>query len=293
MAKRNKVGYGLCYQGSKNRTAEKLLAQLPANEYFVDIFGGGGAMAHCACLSGKYDNVIYNEIDKRVFDLFMGAISGRWKDRMEWISRERFIEEKDSDLWVAHCYSFACNLRGYAYSNEYENLYEAVYYLALYNDNTKFKALGIDVADYNAYAKRCDVIARTIFQRDTSVQKARLPHSFSRASRINAMCGLNIQCYNRDYTMVEIPKNSTVYCDIPYLGTKQYGVSFSHKDFYQWALNKEYPVYISSYHISDNNFTCIWEQPVRCTLASGRRASDRMERLFVQNKFAVSGNLFS
>lgn len=55
------MNYGVPYKGSKNKIAKKLIDVLPSAEYFVDLFGGGGAMTHCAALSGKYKKIIYNE----------------------------------------------------------------------------------------------------------------------------------------------------------------------------------------------------------------------------------------
>ena len=46
--------YGMPYKGSKNAIAEKIINALPEAENFYDLFGGGGAIAHCAALSGKY-----------------------------------------------------------------------------------------------------------------------------------------------------------------------------------------------------------------------------------------------
>lgn len=51
------MNYGFPYKGSKNKIAGQLLAQLPSGKRFVDLFGGGGAMSHCAILSGKYESL--------------------------------------------------------------------------------------------------------------------------------------------------------------------------------------------------------------------------------------------
>jgi site-specific DNA-adenine methylase len=40
--------YGLPYMGSKNFIAEEIINILPTAKYFVDLFGGGGALSHCA-----------------------------------------------------------------------------------------------------------------------------------------------------------------------------------------------------------------------------------------------------
>ena len=52
--------YGIPYQGSKTKIAPNIIALLPKGKRFVDLFGGGFAMSHCARLSNKYDTVVYN-----------------------------------------------------------------------------------------------------------------------------------------------------------------------------------------------------------------------------------------
>ena len=46
--------YGLPYKGSKNQIAEYIVGTLPKGRRLVDLFGGGGAISHCAALSRKY-----------------------------------------------------------------------------------------------------------------------------------------------------------------------------------------------------------------------------------------------
>lgn len=54
--------YGFPYKGSKSKIADELIAVMPSGNRFIDLFGGGGAVSHCACLSGKYNSVLYREI---------------------------------------------------------------------------------------------------------------------------------------------------------------------------------------------------------------------------------------
>ena len=60
------MSYGMPYMGSKSQIAEALIEVLPHGKRFVDLFGGGGAMSHCAALSGKYESVLYNELNSVV-----------------------------------------------------------------------------------------------------------------------------------------------------------------------------------------------------------------------------------
>lgn len=61
-----------------------------------------------------------------------------------------------------------------------------------------------------------------------------------------------------DYRDVEILPSSVVYCDIPYQGTGCYGNNFNHKDFFDWAASRPFPVYISEYNIDDHRFKLVY-----------------------------------
>lgn len=47
--------YGAAYQGSKSKIADEIISKLPNKKYFIDAFSGGGALAHCALESGKFE----------------------------------------------------------------------------------------------------------------------------------------------------------------------------------------------------------------------------------------------
>jgi hypothetical protein len=79
--------------------------------------------------------------------------------------------------------------------------------------------------------------------------------------------------------------NSTVYCDIPYFGTTGYGMEFDHKDFYEWALSRDFPVFVSEYWMPDD-FVCIAMKEKRVTYASDRNDILKVEKIFVQKRYA-------
>ena len=74
------------YKGSKNKIAQWIVDQLPKAKHFYDLFGGGGAMSHCAILSGKYEVVHYNELNPVVFKAFGMAVNGEFKNEKRWRS---------------------------------------------------------------------------------------------------------------------------------------------------------------------------------------------------------------
>lgn len=85
------MNYGLPYMGSKNRIAKWIIDNLPPAEHFYDLFGGGGAISHCALLSGKYKYVHYNELNPLIVKAFTMAVNGEFKNENRWISREDFL----------------------------------------------------------------------------------------------------------------------------------------------------------------------------------------------------------
>jgi site-specific DNA-adenine methylase len=84
-----------------------------------------------------------------------------------------------------------------------------------------------------------------------------------------------------DYRAVEILPNSVVYCDIPYQGTAEYGNAFSHKEFFDWAASRDFPVFISEYEIKDPRFELVYTVSKRCILTTeGESNKVRQEKLY-------------
>jgi DNA adenine methylase len=75
-----------------------------------------------------------------------------------------------------------------------------------------------------------------------------------------------IEFKNYDYKDLKIPKNSIIYCDIPYKDTKQYTTSkgFDHELFWVWCrkmTHEGHEVFISEYQ-APNDFISIWEKDI-------------------------------
>ena len=135
--------YGITYQGSKNAIAEKIIEVLPSGRRFVDLFGGGGAISHCAVLSGKWQKVLYNEYNPLLVDLIKDAIAGKYKDEKRWISREDFFRLKEKDGYIKYCWSFSCAGNNYLYSKEIEPWKRALHYARVLGDTSLFAEFGI------------------------------------------------------------------------------------------------------------------------------------------------------
>ena len=135
--------YGIIYQGSKNAIAEKIIEFLPSGRRFVDLFGGGAAISHCAVLSGKWQKVIYNEYNHLLVDLIKKAINGDYTNEKRWISREDFLKLKEKEGYIKYCWSFSCAGNNYLYSKEVEPWKKALHYARVLGDTSLFAEFGI------------------------------------------------------------------------------------------------------------------------------------------------------
>lgn len=129
-----KRNYGIPYMGSKNRIAKKIIDFLPSGETLVDLFGGGGAITDCANESNKWEHIIYNELNELPYKCFLKALSGEYENEDRWISRQDFINLKDTDEYVACCFSFGNNFRNYMYNEKIEPYKRAYHYAIVLDD---------------------------------------------------------------------------------------------------------------------------------------------------------------
>ena len=266
--------YGMPYKGSKNIIAEKIISLLPEADYFVDLFGGGGAMSHCAVLSGKYRKVIYNELKTLVYNGFVMAINGEFENEKRWISREEFFRLKDTDPYVAMCFSFGNNLRSYAYSPENEHLKKHLHNVFFAeNPAQAYQNWKNLLNDYRTidYGKKFKLLH--------NLDCLKRLQSLERLDRIKNISDLNIECHNLSYEQVKIPENSVIYCDIPYRNTEKYISEFDHEKFYSWAKSQPFTVYISEYSMPDG-FQEIANITKRCSLGTDNNKKT-VEKIFI------------
>jgi len=107
--------------------------------------------------------------------------------------------------------------------------------------------------------------------------------SNSIVKKIDKLRGKNITLFNLDYSDVEIPENSVVYCDIPYRNSTRYSPkeagSFDHDLFYEWVKNmsrqKSCQIFVSEYSSNiPKGFETVWE----CQSKKDIRDKDGIQR---------------
>lgn len=88
---------------------------------------------------------------------------------------------------------------------------------------------------------------------------------------------------DKTYQMVPIIKDSVLYCDIPYEGTKEYVSNheeFCYDDFYEWCNKQKEPLFISSYRMPEDLFIDIMAIKHTTSLSS-ISTSRTLEKLFI------------
>ena len=141
-----KTNYGTPYKGSKSRIVDKIAEAIPyvGVDNFYDIFAGGCAVTHKMMLAKRYKHFYANDLNGQGLRLFRDAIAGRYHDEKRWISREDFFRLKDTDPYVAFCWSFGNNQHDYMYAKEVEPWKKALHYARALGDLSLLRGMGID-----------------------------------------------------------------------------------------------------------------------------------------------------
>lgn len=246
--------YGMPYQGSKNAIAEDIIDFLPSGKRLVDLFGGGGAITHCASLSNKWESVLYNEINPLIYKGFKMALGGDFNNETRWISHEDFFRLRDTDPYVALCFSFGNTCRSYKYSKNIETYMKCIHYALMLNDWSLLNASGLTKSNFyeelkynkKKYSEYYNVPVGYLLRK---------PHleCLERLKVLNCLKSRNIELTNNTYLNYTYEEGDVVYCDIPYekTDTRCYGdfKVFDSEEFYEWCRTREYQVFFSSYRL--------------------------------------------
>lgn len=237
------------YQGNKSRIADIIIKVLPAGKRLVDLFGGGGAVTHCAMLSNKFESFLYNDINEMITGLFIDAVYGKFHDERRVITRADFEELKNTDAYVKYIWSFGNNGTGYLWGKNIEDIkVEACH--SLMDEELRDRRLA-----YMHYVKR--------LKKDFSdyrlepVERLQSLEYLQGLQQLEALQRLEV--LNISYEDYEYIPGDVVYCDIPYEQQgkgkcNDYSCNFDSLKFYEWVKSKDYQIFFSSYEISDDSF---------------------------------------
>lgn len=229
-------------------------------------------MSHAALLSGKYTTVLYNEYNPLLVDLLRRCLRGEFEDlhTIPFVSRAQFKAQKESDGFIKYVWSFGNAGRDYFTKAESEPEMKRLYNYWLHGGGVR------------QTAER----KKKLFAEDKALMKRMV--AIERMQGLAKLQGLPIEVRQGSYTEYRHKPGDVVYCDPPYEGTTGYGKKrkggFDHQAFYEWVYTRGYPVYFSSYEISDKRFKVLYELPR--TGSMGTNNNNRViERLYI-NKAA-------
>lgn len=279
--------YGIPYMGSKSKIARSLAMNFPSADHFYDLFGGGFSMTHYMVLncSQKYKHFHYNEIEHSTVQLVRDAIAGKYSYnnfKPPWVSRDDFINNI-KDPYIKICWSFGNDQKTYMFGPSIQPYKKSMHMAVVFDE---FDDLAYKVFRFKNWPKKVNTVYKKriyLGQLIEHYRKTKLPtclHKFipikqlqqlqqlkqlqqlerlqqlQQLERLERLQQLNFS--SLDYREVDIHPNSVVYCDIPYLGTKGYLRKFNHKEFYDWAMSRDFPVYVSEYSIPDKRFKLVY-----------------------------------
>lgn len=290
------MAFGIGYPGSKSKIANEIISILPRGKRFVDLFGGGGAMTHCAALSGKYESVLYNDADPHVFGFIRDIFLGKYASDVftpRWVTRQEFNEKKDVDGYVRFVWSFGNKGGEYFCAEAKEPLERAIFEFiingtqsALLDDiSPGYRDKGANNADERKRALRSAFIGR--MQTEPLERLARcdaICRQVSYLGRSAHFCADLRTCAivfeNKSYDSYKFEDGDVVYCDPPYFGTEKYKGEFEFDFSVFWAWANTLPCFISEYSAPSARFKCINSRRVNSTLAANSNGLGRTERLF-------------
>lgn len=237
--------YGVPYQGNKSRIADIIINILPKGKRLVDLFGGGGAITHCALLSNKWENYLYNDINPLITGLFMDAVNGKYHDENRVITREDFEELKDTDAYVKYIWSFGNNGTGYLWGKDIEEI-KCQACRCLLEQDVKERRL--------AYIKFIKMLKEN---NCNTLDRLQSIEHLQALTQLESLQRLEVS--NISYKDYEYQDGDIIYCDVPYEKINKnkcddYGVEFDSLKFYEWVKKQPCQVFFSSYEISDDSF---------------------------------------
>ena len=273
--------------GSKNGIAEWVISKMPKADNLYDLFCGGGAVTHAAMLTNKFRHVYMNDLNPFA-ELFVDAVRGKFHNENRWISRADFERLKSTEPYVAYCWSFGNNMKGYLYSPENEQVKKALWFAVMYDDWTLADTLGIPFKRTkctDTKHRRLDIMRHWKKYVVPKIKSGKL--NFDKRMELQRLERLQLNYTCGSYKDVAIKPDSVVYCDIPYRGTAKYTANeggFNYTEFYDWAHAQTELTLISEYSMP-KGFVCVGRQTKR-NILSATANTKALERIFVPDNQA-------
>ena len=298
------MSWGIGYLGSKSRIADDIVTRFPLMVNLYDLFGGGGAITHCALNKRVAKNYYYNDLNTDVVNLLRYVFSDEfnfkeWQDR--WVSREDFLRLKDTNPLIRYVWSFGNNGKDYLYARVIEDDKRLMHNLCQLHQAEEFEKkynVKWEIPFHEDYRENKKHALKLIGEKKYHLQQLeRLQHlqhlqHLERLQRLERLKHLHI--YNASYSEILINCNSVVYCDIPYRNTHHCGYAegkFNYEQFYDWCRDvaREDVIVMVSEYTMPEDFISIWEKNVKSFCNNKAKGSEELcqratEKLWILKK---------
>lgn len=233
------------YMGGKTRIAKEILPLILADrkegQYFVEPFCGG-----CNVTDKVSGNRIANDYNEYLIAMFEGLVSG--EKYPEKISRELYNDVKS--CFRAGSGKYDPGFMGWvgfmaSYRATFFGGYSGTYSCTYMRSNGEYK-------------DRVSEAVRNITKQIPKLQ--------------------GVEFRSGDYKNLQIPEESIIYCDPPYMNTTGYAKGLDHDEFWQWCRERVYDghkVYVSEYQAPDD-FIKIWEKRMINRLNTNKKATEKL-----------------
>ena len=169
-------------KGLNQKSLMRLFHYYQTKKYFIDTFAGGGALAHCALESGKFEHIIANDLQtKDILEAhFLWTPEQHLEFQKRWITKEEF--EQTNDLYIKTCWSFSNNRKAYIYSKACYEYKRRLHNAICFGNYREFEDYcGIDLSEIDSYD---DLNERRKAAR-RAILKALKPYSFKETINSN------------------------------------------------------------------------------------------------------------
>lgn len=188
---------------------------LPRAEHLYDLFCGGCAISHCALDKSRYNHVHVNDINAMMPHAFITALQGGFENEDRWISREEFFRLKDTDPYVAICFSFGNDLKTYCYGRDIEETNKALHYAIFFGSyELSDSLLGVDLRPIERCATKQEkyLMAKRIIQNT--------PHK-QECWKVGSGCKeYRLQSWERLHGIGEVSKKKSKSCRVGNVSTE-------------------------------------------------------------------------
>lgn len=286
------MSYRIPYEGSKNIYAKKICENLPSGNRLVDLFAGGCAVSDCAIKTTpeKWNQFYINDINKAPTELYKSCLDGKFVPNYSWITREEFKATQD---WTTKLiWSYGCGCKNYVFNKHVECYKQDIWNYVIFN-NTEFKCelfknftINENLTVENRYKltsqylkDKKDINIDGEIKHIESLDRLVPYTNIKRLLSLKYECK-NIEITNIDYKKYEYKPGDVVYCDIPYLDTEttQYNNPFNHREFWKWAIQQSFDIYVSE-RIIPKSSTVVFEHRVQNRFCSKIANSFKTEYL--------------